>query len=85
MHNQEGSGAVIPMAILWGAGGLAAAALIAAATIAVSPRQAQARPAYAAQTKLPCGQCHVSPGGGAQLTDFGKAFAANGHKLPKKQ
>ena len=84
MHNQKGSSAVMA---IWSSvtAGVAAAILIAAGAIAVSPRQAQATTAYAKQTKLPCGQCHVNPAGGGPTTDFGKAFAANGHKLPKKQ
>lgn len=58
-----------------------AAALLIAAAVTLSPRHAQATPAYTVQTKLPCTQCHVNPGGGP-TNDFGKAFAANGHKLP---
>jgi hypothetical protein len=41
-------------------------------------------PAYAKQTGLACGRCHVSPAGGGPNTAFGKAFAANGHKVPGK-
>jgi hypothetical protein len=43
---------------------------------------ANATPAYASQTGLACGRCHVSPAGGGPRTAFGKAFAANGHKIP---
>ena len=50
-----------------------------------APRPADALPAYAQQTKLACGRCHVSAAGGGALTAFGKAFAANGHKVPKKE
>jgi hypothetical protein len=84
MCNQQGSGGSIFTTIGWVAVGVAPAVLIAAAAIAVSPRQAQATAAYAAETHLPCGKCHVNPAGGGPNTDFGKAFAANGHKLPKK-
>ena len=49
----------------------------------MTPRQAQALPKYAAQTGLPCGRCHVNPAGGGPRTKFGKAFAANGHKVKK--
>ena len=59
------------------------AAILAGGTI-VASNTAQAMPAYAAQTGLPCGKCHVNPAGGGPRTAFGKAFAANGHKLPKK-
>jgi len=62
-------------------------AAVAAATLAVAflaPRPATALPAYAKQTGLACGRCHVSPAGGGPNTAFGKAFAANGHKVPGK-
>ncbi len=58
----------------------AAAAVLVAAT-AFAPRPAVAKPEFAAQTKLPCGQCHVSPGGGGPLKPFGQKFKANGYKL----
>ena len=59
------------------------AAILAATTIAlVTPSPALATPAFTAQTKLPCTQCHTSAAGGAdKLTDFGKSFKANGNKL----
>jgi hypothetical protein len=82
MSSKEGSSALIStMTIFCGATGAAAALLIAGA-VTLSPRHAQATPAYAVQTKLPCGQCHVNPAGGLPTNNFGKAFAANGHKLP---
>ena len=85
MSDKQGSSILIPMAtILWGAAGIAAAFLIAGAAVTLSPRQTQATPAYAAQTGLPCGRCHTSATGGA-TTAFGKAFAANDHKLPEKK
>jgi len=60
------------------------AAILVGGTIAlVAPGPAQATPAYASQTGLPCGKCHVNPAGGGERNAFGKAFAANGHKLPK--
>ncbi len=49
---------------------------------ALPVRTAQALPIYARETGLPCGQCHVDPGGGGPRTAFGRAFAANGHRLP---
>jgi hypothetical protein len=66
---------------------LTSAAAITAVLVSglASSKPATATPAYATQTKLACGRCHASPAGGGSLTDFGKAFAANGHKLPKKQ
>jgi hypothetical protein len=59
-------------------------AVIAVMVGALAPRTAQALPIYAQRTKLPCGQCHVDPSGGGPLTNFGRAFAANGHHLPGK-
>lgn len=47
-----------------------------------APQPADALPAYVQQTKLAYGRCHVSAAGGGALTAFGKAFAANGHKVP---
>jgi hypothetical protein len=60
-------------------GGLAAAALM--ATAALAPKQAVAKPEYAAQTKLPCAGCHVNATGGGPLNTKGKKFQASGHKL----
>ena len=57
----------------------AVAALFAAATLASGP--AAATPQYAAQTKRPCGQCHVNAAGGGALKPFGQKFKDNGHKL----
>jgi hypothetical protein len=50
----------------------------------LAPQPASATPAYASQTGRACGSCHVSKSGGGALTSFGKAFAANGHKVPGK-
>ncbi len=58
-----------------------AAAITLLSVAAFAPRPAAATPAYAAQTKLACGQCHANPAGGGALTDRGKKFQANGHKL----
>jgi len=83
--NKERSTLLIPTAaILGGVASIGFAVLLAAAAVTMTPRQAQALPKYAAQTGLPCGKCHVNPAGGGPRTSFGKAFAANGHKLPKK-
>jgi len=78
MQHHASSTARIPVAIL--AGGLGIAALLIAA-ITVTPHQAEATPAYAAQTKLGCGSCHSNPAGGGNLTARGRKFQANGHKL----
>jgi hypothetical protein len=59
-----------------------ATALFAGATLAlVGTAPANAKPEFAAQTKLPCGQCHVNPAGGGKLKAFGEKFKANGNKL----
>jgi hypothetical protein len=63
------------------AGGVGIAAAIGAASLALVSRQATALPAYAQQTKLGCGSCHVNSAGGGQLKALGKKFQANGHKL----
>jgi len=53
--------------------------------LVLAPQKAQATPEYATQTKLPCGRCHVNPAGGGPNNAFGKAFQANGHKVPEKK
>ena len=58
--------------------------LLAGAVVTVSPHPANALPKYTAETGLACGRCHVNPAGGGPRTAFGKAFAANGHKVPGK-
>jgi len=58
--------------------------LFAATMVVLAPREAAATPAYAQQTGMACGQCHVSPSGGGKLTSLGSKFQANGHKLPGK-
>ena len=63
--------------------GLAAAAALGIIAIGSVTPPAAALPVYAQQTNLPCSQCHVNPAGGTDLTDFGKKFQANGHKLPQ--
>jgi hypothetical protein len=62
--------------------GAATAALVLGLAMVASPRPADALPSYAQQTGLACGRCHVNPAGGGARTAFGKAFAANGHKVP---
>ena len=63
--------------------GTGAVALIVALSAFADPRPANATASYAQQTGMACGRCHSNPAGGG-LTAFGKAFAANGHKLPSK-
>jgi hypothetical protein len=60
-----------------------ATALVGATFALLAPSPANAKPEFAAQTGLPCGQCHVNPGGGGKLKPFGEQFKANGYKLKK--
>ena len=64
---------------------VAAAMLIGGAIMIVTPRWAQAKPEFAAQTGKACGACHQNPAGGGALKPFGEAFKANGNKLPGKK
>jgi mono/diheme cytochrome c family protein len=61
-----------------------AAGFIVGLAVFATPDPADALPSYAQQTKLACGRCHVSAAGGGALTGFGKAYVANGHKVPSK-
>ncbi len=67
---------------VYGLAGAGAVALIVGLAAFAAPRPAGALPAYAQQTSLPCGRCHVNAAGGGPRNSFGSAFAANGHKLP---
>ena len=59
--------------------GLAGAALLGAAVLAMVPsRTAHAVPAFAQQTGLTCDACHVGSYG-PQLTPFGRSFKINGY------
>jgi hypothetical protein len=71
----------VPTSVAILATGLGIAALIATACLALVSSRATALPAYAQQTKLPCGSCHTNPAGGGALKALGKKFQANGHKL----
>jgi hypothetical protein len=71
-------------AVAYALAAASAAGIIVGLAVFGTPEPADALPTYAQQTKLACGRCHVSPGGGGALTGFGKAFAANGHKVPSK-
>ena len=63
--------------------GAALALLTIGAVQLAAPTAANAKPEYAAQTGLPCGQCHVNPAGGGKLKSFGEKFKANGYKVKK--
>jgi hypothetical protein len=78
----RGAAKAFKRVFVYGPVGLAIAALT-LGTVA-APRLAKAKPEFAAQTGLPCGQCHVAQTGGGKLKPFGDAFKANGYKVPKK-
>jgi len=63
--------------------GIAIALLIGVTMAVVGTTPANAKPEFAAQTGLPCGQCHQNPAGGGKLKTFGEKFKANGNKVPK--
>ena len=67
--------------IIYGMAGIAAATLVVGFAAFVVPQPADALPAYAQQTGLACGRCHVNPAGGGKRTAFGEAFLKNGHKV----
>jgi hypothetical protein len=54
---------------------------VAVSLLSVGPAAATTK--FAQETGQPCAACHVRPDGGTELTPFGKAFEANGYKLPK--
>ena len=63
--------------------GAFAASVIVGTSLFLISRPASATPKFAAATGQSCAACHVKPEGGAELTPYGKAFQANGNKLPK--
>lgn len=63
--------------------GLAVDIVVAAAALAVAPRQATALPAYAAKEGKACGYCHANPAGGGERNANGKKYEANGHSFKK--
>ena len=73
------------LGIAFGLAGGTLVLLTVGSAVSMVPRTARALPAYAQQTGLACGRCHVNPAGGGPNTAFGKAFAANGHKIPSKK
>jgi hypothetical protein len=68
---------------LCGAAGIATALLLGLFAILISPTSVSAKPEFAAQTGLPCGQCHTNQAGGGKLKPFGEKFKANGFKVKK--
>ena len=84
MIDTEGSRTCEPVksAILLTAG-IVAAILVTGTMIFAGSRAAQAKPEFAGQTGLPCGQCHVNPAGSGKLKPFGEKFKENGFKVKK--
>ena len=80
VHEHDRDLEAVPAAV-YGVAGAGAAALILAFAAFAATRPAVALPAYAQQTGLACGRCHVNPAGGGPRNAFGNAFAANGHKV----
>lgn len=64
--------------------GIAATLLLGATATLIGTTAANAKPEFAAQTGMPCGQCHQNPAGGGKLKAFGEKFKANGNKVPQK-
>jgi len=58
-------------------GALVAVLTLASAFLVVSPRSANATPAFASQTGKACGACHANPSGGGKLTAAGEKFKAS--------
>jgi hypothetical protein len=65
------------------AAGSATALLIGMTVTLVVSTPASAKPEFAAQTGMPCGQCHANPAGGGKLKPFGEKFKENGFKVKK--
>jgi hypothetical protein len=80
-RNQEALMTILDISSKFALALVPAAAIALLSVAAFTPRPATATPAYAAQTKLACGNCHTNPAGGGALTSRGKKFQANGHKL----
>jgi len=59
-----------------------ASVLVGAVTLLTISGPTYATPRLASQTGKPCAQCHQKPDGGPELTPYGKAFQANGDKVP---
>ncbi len=58
------------------------AVLAAGLWVGVAAHQVLAYPDLALKTKAACTACHANPGGGAELTDAGKAYKSDAAKAP---
>jgi hypothetical protein len=63
--------------------GMGIALLVGMTAALVVSTPATAKPEFAAQTGMPCGQCHANPAGGGKLKPFGEKFKENGFKVKK--
>ena len=63
--------------------GIGTALLVGMAGALTASTPASAKPEFAAQTGMPCGQCHANPAGGGKLKPFGEKFKENGFKVKK--
>ena len=79
--NQVRDGRLVKSVLSASACALGLATLMASATLVASSREASAKAEFAAQTGMPCGQCHSNPAGGGKLKAFGEKFKANGNKV----
>ena len=82
-EEHQGVSKAFAMGTLQMAIGIGTVILVSGTFVVLAPRTASAKPEFAAQTGLPCGQCHVNPAGGGKLKSFGQKFKANGYKLKK--
>jgi len=82
VHSERRGTSAIRTVAFCTAAGIATALLAMTATLAV-PTLASAKPEFAAQTGMPCGQCHANPAGGGKLKPFGEKFKENGFKVKK--
>ena len=79
----HGTSNPIRIAALCTTAGIGAALLVGVTAALIASTPASAKPEFAAQTGLPCGQCHANPAGGGKLKAFGEKFKANGFKVQK--
>jgi hypothetical protein len=78
MRDADTRGTLVRGALFAGAGGVTIAIFLATAILTVVPREAKAKPEFAASTGKPCTFCHTTP---PKLNATGKRFKANGFKL----
>ena len=80
---RRGTSNSIRTAALSATAGIATAMLVGMTAAFTVATPASAKPEFAAQTGMPCGQCHSNPAGGGKLKPFGEKFKENGFKVKK--